>query len=320
MRRIPFFALFFALFALAGPAGAVTAATGGAVLVMESGAASLAAIDMRTQTVRERLPVLREPHHWALSPDHRTLLVGDSAGNEILFLNPVNFHLERRLTISDPYQLGFSPDGKYLVVNGLARNQVDIYDAATYRLVKRFALGTMPSHMAFAPDSGRVFITLQGTNSIAAIDLRRMQLLWKRPVGPAPAGIIWLHGKLLIADMGADYVMISDPATGAELGRIVTGNGTHQIFLSPDGSKVWVNNRVAGTVSVLDAASLKVERVYNLPGGPDDLAFAPDGHVWFTLRFVAKVAVLDPVTGTYTTIVTHRSPHGIFLNPAGHVG
>ena len=40
----------------------------------------------------------------------------------------------------------------------------------------------------------------------------------------------------------------------------------------------------------------------------------PDGKVWFTLRFVHKVAVLDPTTGTYTTIDVGRSPHGIFLN------
>ena len=53
------------------------------------------------------------------------------------------------------------------------------------------------------------------------------------------------------------------------------------------------------SVTVLDAATLAVLRSYRLPGGPDDIAFAPDGKLWFTLRFVNKVAVLDPASGQH---------------------
>jgi streptogramin lyase len=98
------------------------------------------------------------------------------------------------------------------------------------------------------------------------------------------------------------------------LRHIVTGKGAHQVFLSPDGKTVWVNNRVAGTTESLNADTLTPIRTYNIPGGPDDLAFAPDGKIWITRRFAEKVAVLDPVTGDYQTIDVGRSPHGIFLN------
>ena len=46
----------------------------------------------------------------------------------MLFLDPQNGAVQRRVAVADPYQVGFSPDGKFLVVNGLARKQVDIYD------------------------------------------------------------------------------------------------------------------------------------------------------------------------------------------------
>jgi len=76
-----------------------------------------------------------------------------------------------------------------------------------------------------------------------------------------------------------------------------------------------VNNRLdQQSVVVLDAATLEPVRRYKLPGGPDDLEFAPDGKVWFTMRFIHKVAILDQVSGDYTTIDVGRSPHGIFLN------
>ncbi len=291
------------------------AAAAGLAFVMNSGAASISLIDMSTHKELRRIPVLREPHHWAMSPDGKSLLIGDSSGNTVFFLNPITAKVQRTVVVADPYQLGFSPNGKYLVVNGLARNQIDVYDAATMKLVHRFPIRSMPSHLAYSPGSHRVFVTLQGTNRLVALDLRDMKVLWDKPVGNTPAGILWLNGKLLVCDMGTDYVQEIDPATGAEVGRIVTERGAHNLFLSPDRKTVWVNNRVSGTTSVVDAATLKVLRTYKIPGGPDDLFFAPDGKVWLTRRFAESVAVLDPATGKFSVIDVGRSPHGIFLSP-----
>src|SRR5262249_13241984 len=141
------------------------------------------------------------------------------------------------------------------------------------------------------------------------------EVLWETAVGPAPAGVLWQNGRVLCAIMGSDDVVVVDPADGRVEKRIRTGRGAHQLFKSPDGRGIYVNNRVDGTSVVVDAATLKPEHAFKLPGGPDDIQFAPDGKVWFTLRFINKVAVLDPETGDYDTIAVGRSPHGIFLNP-----
>ena len=140
-------------------------------------------------------------------------------------------------------------------------------------------------------------------------------MLWNEPVGKTPAGVLWLNGKVLVADMGTDYLAEVDPADGHVLRHIVTGKGAHNLFLSPDGKILWVNNRAGGTTVSLDAATLKPIRSYKIPGGPDDMAFAPDGKIWITRRWAEKVAVLDPATGAYQTIDVGRSPHGLFLNP-----
>jgi YVTN family beta-propeller protein len=286
----------------------------GLAFVMNSGSASVSLIDMNTLKEIRRIPVLREPHHWALTSDGKSLLVGDSAGNALLFFDPASGALQRRMPCADPYQLGFSPDGKFLVVNGLQRNQIDVYDGANFTLVKRFAIRTMPSHLTYSPDSSVVYVTLQGTDRLVAIDLTRLAVLWNSPVGKTPAGVLWNHGKLLVADMGTDYLAEVDPVDGHVLRHIVTGKGAHNLFHSPDGREIWVNNRVAGTTESLDAETLQPIHSYRIPGGPDDMAFAPDGHIWITRRWAEKVAVLDPATGDYQTIDVGRSPHGIFLN------
>jgi YVTN family beta-propeller protein len=310
MRLAPRLLLLLLLAAWAAP----PAWAAGLAFVVNSRSASVSLIDMTTLKELRRVPTLREPHHVALSPDGKALLVGDTTGNQMLFLDPNTGAVLRRMTVSDPYQLGFSPNGKLLVVNGLARNQVDVYDAASMKLIKRFSLRSMPSHLAYSPDSTRVFVTLQGTNRLVAIDLNRMAVIWDEPVGSTPAGVLWNRGHLLVADMGTDFIAEVDPADGKVINRIKTGAGAHQVFLSPDGKLVYVNNRVAGTVTALDAATLAIVRTYHVPGGPDDLAFAPDGKIWFTCRFAEKVAILDPATGDLRFVEVGIQPHGIFLN------
>ena len=308
MRRV---FLGFWLIAFATPAWAA-----GIAIVVNSGDASISLLDVARGTEIRRVPVLREPHHVALAPGGRELLVGDSGGNELLFLDPATGEIKRRMALADPYQLGFSPNAKWLVVTGLGRNQVDIYDAASMQLEHRFPIASMPSHLAYSPDSSVVYVTLQGTNRVVAFDLKHMAVLWNAEVGSTPAGIIWHNGKLLVANMGSDHFAVVDPTDGRVEQRVRTGRGAHQIFPSPDGKTLWVNNRVDGTTVAVDARTLVPGRSYKVGGGPDCIDFAADGKLWITQRFAQKVAVLDPVTGDVHTIQVGRSPHGIFLTAA----
>jgi DNA-binding beta-propeller fold protein YncE len=293
---------------------AASARAAGIAFVVNSNGASISVIDMATRKEVRRIPSLREPHHLVLSPDGKSLLVGDTAGNQIMFIDPNTGEVQKRLPVADPYQLQFSPDAKFLVVNGLARNQVDVYDGASMKLLKRFPVVATPSHLAYSPDSSTVFVSLQDSDKLAAFDLRTMTEKWTVPVGRTPAGVLWLNGRVLVADMGTDYVAVVDPADGRVVDRIVTGRGVHQLFLSPDRKVLWVNNRAGGTTVSVDPATLKVIRSYAIPGGPDDIDFAPGGKLWITRRWAESVAVLDPVTGTFETIAVGRSPHGLFLN------
>ena len=308
MRR----AFFLLLALLAAP---MAANATGVAFIIDSGASAISIVDMATLQEVRRIPALREPHHLVLSPDGKSLLVGDTAGNEMLFLDPATGAVQKRVTMADPYQLGFSPDAKFFTVAGLARNQIDVYDAGTMKLIKRFPVRTTPSHIAYAPDSATVFVSLQDSDRLVAIDLRKMEIKWNEPVGKTPAGVMWLNGKVLVADMGTDYVAQVDPADGKVVAQIHTGKGAHNLFLSPDRKILWVNNRAGGTTASLDPTTLKIIRTYTIPGGPDDIDFAPDGKLWITRRWAAKVAVLDPATGAYQTVDVGRSPHGLWLNP-----
>jgi YVTN family beta-propeller protein len=285
-------------------------------MVMNSGEASVSIIDMTTRKVVATVPTLREPSHWALSPDRSKLYIADASGNALFILNPETGAALGSKRIADPYQLGYTPDQKYLVVNALRINHVDVYDAQTLSLVKRFSPGSMPSHLDFSPDSRWSFNSMQGSDTLVSFDLTTMTTRWKKKIGLTPAGVLWLNGKVLVCLMGSNGLVEIDPITGTVLRHVETGVGAHNLFLTDDGCTLYVSNRLGGTLAALDPATLSLRRTYTLPGGPDDIGIAPDGNLWIALRFAETVAVMDPESGQYETIPVGRSPHGIFLNTA----
>jgi YVTN family beta-propeller protein len=285
------------------------------VYVINSADASLSVLDAATRTELRRIPMLREPHHMVVTPSGQELVIGDAGGHELVFLDPATGDIRRRERISNPYHLEYSPDGRFLVIASLRRDQIDIYEADTLRLLHRFRQPDKPSHVAFSPDSRFVFITLQGTGEVAAVDMQSRATLWVREVGPEPAGIIWHRGRLLIGLMGREEVASLDPATGVVTEAFQIGRGAHNIFAAPDGRFLYATSRVDSRIAQVDAATLKVTKVFDIPGGPDCLAFDPEGKIWATLRWVGRALFLDPVTGEQAQIRVGRSPHGIFAMP-----
>ena len=204
---------------------ATQAAAAELAFVINSNDASVSLLDVATHQEIRRIPLLREPHHMALSPDHRSMVIGDTAGNALFFLDPRTGAIQRKITVSDPYQLVFSPNGRLLTIAGLARDQIDIYDADSFKLLHRIAARSMPSHLNYSPDSSVVFVSLQGTDRVIAIETATGRIIWNAKVGRTPAGVLWNRGKLLVGIMGEAHFAVVDPLTGHVERTIPTGRG-----------------------------------------------------------------------------------------------
>ncbi|MBV9824284.1 MAG: YncE family protein [Alphaproteobacteria bacterium] len=292
------------------------AALANSAVVLNSDDDSLSVVDGSTYHETSRTYIGRSPHHLMPTPDGKMLILAMAEGNELVFIDRANGQVKQRVSASDPYQIGFSADAKWFVATSLRLDRIDIYDATTFQLKARLAAETMPSHIGFSPDSKTVYVSLQGTGELTAIDLQSGKVTWTAPIGRQPAGVLVRpSGTILVATMGADSVAEVDPSNGSVLRRIHTGRGAHNFLLTPDGKTLYVSNRVAGTISILNPETLEVTGTWTAPGGPDDMAVSADGkELWATARWHAAIDVIDRDTGALkTTIPVGRSPHGIFL-------
>lgn len=332
LKNTTFGTLFIALFACMPLLGVAFAQTSPAAdtkmepkiaVVLNSGEATVSLIDMPTRKVIKTVAVGKEPHHLMLTPDQKTLLIANAAGNDVDLMNPVSGELTGKIpNIIDPYQIGYSPNHKWFVANGNRLDRVDVYQAqgADLKLAKSIKLGKTPSHVAFTADSKIAFITLQDSNELAAIDLDTQTVLWKMTTGKVPAGVWLTPGDqyILVGLTGEDNVQVIDWKNRKEVKRIYTGKGAHNFRPLGDKKHIFISNRVASTISLINMQTLeKVGDIKGLPAGPDDMEITPDGKtLWVTLRFSKKVGVIDiPSMKLMTVIPVGKSPHGVFFMP-----
>lgn len=305
-----------------GPASAPRA---GPVMVLNSLDATISVIDPLTWKELRRLPAGKEPHHFYLTPDERSLIVANAAGDSLTFVDPQMATIQRTITgVVDPYHLRFSPDMRWLVTAANRLDHVDIYrwDGSAPHLVKRIATGKTPSHLWIDDASTTAFVTMQDSDELVGISLQQPQLLWRVPTGKMPADVYGTpDGKhLLVGLTGSNTVQVfaRQGQGGVEQPRsvqhITTGNGAHAFRAWGDGRHVLVSNRMANTITKLDMQTLQALEQYAAPGGPDCMEMLADGrHLLVTSRWARKLTVIDTQTRTVVHQVSvGKSPHGVW--------
>jgi DNA-binding beta-propeller fold protein YncE len=301
-------------------ASSALSAPSGVALALNSADGTISLIDTETYKVTGKTIACKEPHHLMPSPDDKSVIVACSASNQLVFFDPLTGKEQKRVrNISDPYQIGFSPDNKWFVSNSLRLDRVDIYNASDFTLKARLHAPRTPSHMAFDAASDFVFITLQDSNEVMAINLKTLKKEWVMPVGPTPAGIVMTPDNryLLVAIMGEGYVEVIDWKTQKTVKKVPTDTAAHNLHPRGDGRYYFVSNRSVsgGSISLLDTQTMTVVEKYDVPGGPDDMEVRADGkELWATARFGRRVQVVDLTTKTLkTSIPVGSSPHGVFF-------
>jgi DNA-binding beta-propeller fold protein YncE len=298
--------------------GAGTAAHAESIIVLNSEDASYSIVSRSGRNEVARLPLGREPHHYALTPDGKELLIASTVTNELVALDTTTGEKKGVVRdIIDPYQLAFSPDGKWFVTTAYRLDHVDIYRADGFRLVSRIFIDGMPSHMAFDADSKTVFITLQQSNRVVAFDLATQMIKWNVEVGKATAGVLMLpdNKRLLVALTGEDAVVVMDPKDGSVTSRLQTGKGAHNFWPKGDGRHWFLSNRIENTVSLIDTQEMRVVATIRVWGGPDDMEVTADGkELWVTQRFLRRVAIVDLAQlKVVASVPVGKSPHGLFI-------
>jgi YVTN family beta-propeller protein len=306
-------------------------------------------IDPATLKVIDKFKVGIHPQHVVPSWDLKTLWVNNNAegrhDGSVTPIDPLTGKPGKNIPVDDPYNMYFTPDGSAAIIVAEARKRLDFRDPQTMAMKYSIDTPSCPgiNHADFSIDGRYAIFTCEYGGALAKIDLVNRKVLGylKLSKGGMPQDVrISPDGKVFyIADMKAEGVFVIDGDKFVELAHIKTGLGTHGLYPSRDGTKLFVANRgVArvygppkgkGSVSIIDFATRKVTETWPIPGGgsPDMGNVTIDGkQLWLSGRYDNEVYVFDTTNGGVKRIPVKSEPHGLTVWPQpgryslGHTG
>jgi YVTN family beta-propeller protein len=244
--------------------------------------AGLRIVDLTSGAILQNLPSVNSTGTGGIlySPDGNTLWVSEPG-------DVLRFEVGSEGTITDPESLAKVP------------------------LSSTAPSGAYASGLALASDGSKLYVALNGNNTLGVIDTATDELVKEIPVGNAPREVVIAGSKAFVSDQGGrkpvagdttnnsdGTPIVSDASTGAATtGTVSVVNlaseavsDTIDVGLSPDsetldGSTLFVTNSNSDTVSVIDTKNDGVTQTFNvepLPGStvgaaPNSVAM-PDPH------------------------------------------
>jgi len=304
-------------------------------------------IDAASRKVIARFPSAGQPQHIVPSYDLKTLWVLNNKGNTLLPLDAATGQPGTPVPVEDPYNLYFLPDGSSAVVVAEKLRRLDYRDPHTMTLTGSLSVPECDgiNHLDYAGDGSYALVTCEFAGKVAKVDIVGHRVIGMLDLGGssampqdvrvAPDGVTFY-----VADMMGNGVHVIDGGSFTETKFIPTGVGTHGLYPSRDGTKLYVANRGSnstagrhrgpGSVSVLDFATNEVISTWDVPGGgsPDMGNLTPDGsQLWLSGRYDSEVYDFDTVNGVLLArIPVGQGPHGLTVWPQpgsyslGHTG
>jgi YVTN family beta-propeller protein len=308
-------------------------------------------IDPATLRVIDRFKVGRNPQHIVPSWDLKTLWVTNNAEGRtdgtLTPIDPMTGKPGKEVVVDDPYNMYFTPDGKSAMIVAEAMKRLDFRDPKTMALqgsVSAPKCGGI-NHADFSIDGTYVIMTCEYAGRLVKIDWRARKVLGyltlpnrgiPQDVRVSPDGAMFY-----IADLRAGGIHLVDGDKFKLRAFIKTGVGTHGLYPSRDGTKLYVTNRGFseiggkpgvghGSVAVVDFATQKIVATWPIPGAgsPDMGNVSVDGkQLWLSGRYDRVVYIIDTTSGeVLKTIPVGQEPHGLTVWPQpgryslGHTG
>lgn len=280
----------------------------------------VAVIDPLSMQIVDRFWVGRTPHHVAPSHDLSQLYVNVMDSNYLTVIDPHTGRPTGQLPAAVPYNLYFTPDGSKAVVAAERYNRLDFHDAHTWEVIARLQIpGSGVDHMDFSADGSYLLVSCEFGGQVVKVGTDPPAVLGVYRGGRLPIDVkLNPEGThFFVADQGRHGVIVIEPDSMQEVAFIPTGRGAHGMSISRDTRALYVTNRLAGTLSVIDFEAWGVAQNWFIGGSPDMVQVSPDGQqIWTSARNHGHVIVVDSNHGgVIARISTGAAPHGLTYFP-----
>jgi DNA-binding beta-propeller fold protein YncE len=204
-----------------------------------------------------------------------------------------------------PHEIGISPDGRYALVTNYGTREQDgnsltLIDIPAASVVKTIDLGDYRSpHGVEWLDDETAAVTVEANKALILVDVAREKVTQSIGTDQEVSHMVALdprRGRAYTANIGSGSVTVLDLGRGAREINIPTGDGAEGIAVSASGKHIWVTNRGADTITILDADTLEQAGEIASEGFPIRATATPAGQVLVTRARAGDLAIYDSTT------------------------
>ncbi|HEV8700108.1 MAG TPA: hypothetical protein VGV60_02435 [Candidatus Polarisedimenticolia bacterium] len=263
------------------PAGPVRAqdaapASEGHLLVLNKNDDTLMVFDVPSYEKLATIPVGKEPHEVAATPDGRKAYVSNMKDKSVSVVDLKAGRVLRTLRpdrLDAPHGLVVTPDGRHLLVTSEGSRRLFVVDVSRDVVLRSVTTTQARPHMAVTLAGGKkACVTNVDSDSVTFLRIPELRVIRHMPVGDGPEGIAVTPNErwIVVALQGSDQVAILDAGSGAVLARLPTGRTPIRVGVTPNSFTALVPNRGSDDVTILDVLARRVKttvRVGRRPGG-----------------------------------------------------
>ena len=263
----------------------------------------------------------------AVSPDGRTLAVGD-AESGLLFFDTRTYERIGELPVRDGVaSVAYSPDGGTVAFGG--DGYIRLIDARTRERMaaaRVAATDTGASWIAFTPDGSRLVVVTQSGRDRDRISVRDADTLAATGPASAPDGFVGAYvgstwqapgfaltpdGRSAVFATDEDELVWWDLRSRTPTKRVEIGAGRHPLALSQDGRTAAVG--IDEGFELVDTRSGMRTVLGSHGGTPSWLVFSPSGETVISTNLDGTVALWDVASATLGE--TLRGHSGAVMQP-----
>ena len=254
------------------------------VLVANHGSATISKVDISLAEEVAQFPVGSMP--YGVVTDGVNAFITEFGLGTVSKIDLITGKLLSRIPVDTfPSGLALSKDGQRLFITHFSTGILTVIDQETFTVYGKASTGAdtnLSQFIAVAPDGTKAYLPQTRSNItntallfdttvfpvVNVLDLTKLQLLVREritldtadePVNMPFAVALSPDAKTLyLANAGSDDVSVIDLDSNSSLAHLSVGSNPRGLAITPDGSRIFVNNVLDGTLSVINAETLTV--------------------------------------------------------------
>lgn len=234
-------------------------------------------IDAVKGTIHHEIPLSKLPHNAVFSPSGEELWLGqsDSIHSTVEVYKVVDYSLIKSIPVGAGLsEITFSTDGSKVFAANTMDANVSVIDPHSKMVVNTISVGQDPVG-AWPGSNGHMYVDNETDQTISEIAVSSLAVVSTIHLGFKPGYAAFNHhsNELWVSDAthGKVVYYTNHAGTWTLVGDITTGADAHAIAFNADGTKAYVSNQGANSISVLDVSSHTVLHTVSVGAKPNGL-------------------------------------------------